>query len=143
MKQVILNLLQLWNVAYEIIYNTEVLKSKLCDCNDACISVRGDIIVIAGPATQVAFTNCAPFTKCITKIDGTTVDNAEDLDLIVSMYNLIEYSSSYSETTGSLWFYSKDKGTNFDADIGNNNNFKSFEYKAKLLGNTVAHPAPN
>ena len=143
MKQVILNLLQLWNVAYEIIYNTEVLKSKLCDCNDACISVRGDIIVIAGPATQVAFTNCAPFTKCITKIDGTTVDNAEDLDLIVSMYNLIEYSSSYSETTESLWFYSKDKGTNFDADIDNNNNFKSFEYKAKLLGNTVAHPAPN
>ena len=143
MKQVILNLLQLWNVAYEIIYNTEVLKSKLCDCNDACISVRGDIIVIAGPVTQVAFTNCAPFTKCITKIDGTTVDNAEDLDLIVSMYNLIEYSSSYSETTESLWFYSKDKGTNFDADIDNSNNFKSFEYKAKLLGNTVAHPAPN
>ena len=115
MKQVILTLLQLWNVindqsyanydvANEIICNTEVLKSKLRDCNDVCISVRGDMIVIAGPAAQVAFTNCAPFTKCITKIDGTTVDNAEDLDLIMSMYNLIEYSSSYSETTGSLWF---------------------------------------
>ena len=57
------------------------------------------------------------------------------------MYNLIEYSSNYSETTGSLWFYSKDEVTNFNADITNNNNFKSFEYKAKLLGNTVAQPA--
>ena len=52
------------------------------------------------------------------------------------MYNLIEYSSNYSETTGSLWFYSKDEATNFDDDIANNNNFKSFEYNAKLLGNT-------
>ena len=55
------------------------------------------------------------------------------------MYNLIGYSSNYSETTGSLWFYSKDETTNFNADIANDNNFKSFEYKAKLLGNTVAN----
>ena len=54
------------------------------------------------------------------------------------MYNLIEYSSNYSETTESLWFYSKDEATNFNADIANNNNFKSFEYKAKSLGNTEA-----
>ena len=54
------------------------------------------------------------------------------------MYNLIEYSSNYSETTGSLWFYSKDEATDFNADIVNDNNFKSFKYKAKLLGNTVA-----
>ena len=58
------------------------------------------------------------------------------------MYNLTEYSSNYSETTGSLWFYSKGEATDFNADIANNN-FKSFEYKAKLLGNTVAQPAPN
>ena len=51
------------------------------------------------------------------------------------MYNLIEYSSNYYETTGSLWFYSKDEAANFDADIvDNNNNFESFNYKAKLLG---------
>ena len=54
------------------------------------------------------------------------------------MYNLIEYSWNYSVTTGSLWFYSKDKATNFNADIVNDNYFKSFEYKAKLLGNTAA-----
>ena len=56
------------------------------------------------------------------------------------MYNLIEYSSNYSETTESLSFYSKDEATNFNADIANNN-FKSFKYKAKLLGNTVAQLA--
>ena len=59
------------------------------------------------------------------------------------MYNLIEYSSNHSETTGSLWIYSKDEATNFNAYIANDNNFKSFEYKAKLLGNTVAQPNPN
>ena len=58
-------------------------------------------------------------------------------------YNLIEHSSNYSETTGSLWFYSKDEATNFNADIANNDSFKSFRYKAKLLGNTAAQPAPN
>ena len=67
----------------------------------------------------------------MTKIDGTTIDDAEDLDLI--MYSLIEYSSNYSDT-GSLWFYSKDEAISFDADIANDkNNFKSFNYNAKLL----------
>ena len=59
------------------------------------------------------------------------------------MYNLIEYSSNYSETTGRLRFYSKDQATNFNNDIENSNDFKSFKYKAKLLGNTVARPTPN
>ena len=58
------------------------------------------------------------------------------------MYNLIENSSNYSETTGSLWFYSNDEATNFNADIANDDNFKSFEYKAKLLGNLVAKATP-
>ena len=91
--------------------------------------------------TQVSFKNCAPFTKCVTKIDGATTDDAEDLDLVMPIYNLIEYSSNYSETTGSLWFYSKVEATNFNADNENTNNFKSFKYKAKLLGNTVADGA--
>ena len=51
------------------------------------------------------------------------------------MYNLTEHSSNYSEITGSLWFYSKDEATNFNADLADNVNFKSFKYKAKLLGN--------
>ena len=59
------------------------------------------------------------------------------------MYNPVEYSSNYSEATGSLCVYSKDEATNFNANIANDDNFKSFKYKAKLLGNTAAHLAPN
>ena len=59
------------------------------------------------------------------------------------MYNLIEYSSNYSKATGSLLFYSKDEATHYNTDITKTNNFKSFKYKAKLLGKTVAQPAPN
>ena len=77
-----------------------------------------------------------------TKIDERTMDDAKDLDLVMLIYNLIECSSNYSETTGSLWFYSKDEATNFNADIANNiNNFKSFEYKAKLSENIEANGA--
>ena len=77
------------------------------------------------------------------KIDGTTIDDDDDLDLVMPKYNLIEYSSNYSETKGSLWFHSKVKTTNFNADIANTNNFKFFKYNAKLLGGTVAQSAPN
>ena len=92
---------------------------------------------------QVAFKNFPPFTKCITRTDGTTADDAEDLDLVMPMYDLLEYSSNYSDTTGSVWFNYKDEASNFNNDIVNNNNFKSFKYKVKLLGNTVAQLAPN
>ena len=81
--------------------------------------------------TALAIKNCGPYIKCITKIDGTTIDDAEDLDLVISMYNLLEYSSNYSTTTGGVLFYSKEEGTNF--------NFKSFKYKSKLLENTEAN----
>ena len=90
----------------------------------------------------MVFKNCAPFTKRITKIDGTTIDDDEDLNLVMLMCNLIEYSSNYSETTGSFCFYSKDKATNFNADIDNINHLKSFKYKAKLLRNAKAQSAP-
>ena len=69
--------------------------------------------------------------------------NAKDLDLVMPMYNLIEYSSNYSETAGSSWFYSNDRATYFNADIANNDNFKSFKYNVELWGNTAAQPAPN
>ena len=103
--------------------------------------VRGDIAIIAAPATQRAFKNCAPFTNCITKIDGTTIYDAEDLDLVMPIYNLIEYSSNYSETTGNLWFCLKDEATKLNLDIVNTNDFKSFKYKTKLLGSTEADNA--
>ena len=74
------------------------------------ILVKGDI-TIAGRnlAIEVAFKNCAPFTKCITKVDETTIDDAENLDLVMPVYNLVEYSSNYSETTERLWFILKMK----------------------------------
>ena len=85
------------------ISKTEVLKSNLCDYNDAYILVSGDIITTANNhATSIAFKNCAPFTKCITKIDRATTDDAEAIDLVMPMYNLVEYSSNHSDTTGSL-----------------------------------------
>ena len=74
-------------------------------------------------------------------MNETTIDDTENLDLLMLMYNLIEYSSNYSETTGSLLLYSKDEAANFNADIANTDNFKSFKYKAKLLGNTAAQSA--
>ena len=89
----------------EIIYNTEVLKSTLYNYNDAYIIARGNITIAGNIATRVAFKNFAPFTKCIVKIDGTTIVDAKEL------YILLEYSSNYSDTTGSLWFYSRDEPT--------------------------------
>ena len=59
----------------------------------------------------------------------------------MQIYNLIEYSSNYSETTGCLWFYLKNEGTSFSKDIANDNNFKSFKYKTKLLENTITDNA--
>ena len=59
----------------------------------------------------------------------------------MQIHNLIEYSSNYSETTGCLWFYLKNEGTSFNTDIANDNNFKSFKYKTKLLENTITDNA--
>ena len=133
MKQVILNLWQENRVFSidnsEANYDLEALKSSLCEYNDSYILVRGDITVTAASETQIAFRNCSPFTKCIKKIDGTAIDDAEDLDLVMSVYNIIEYSSKWSQTTGSLWFYSKDEATNFNVDIARDNNFKSLNVR--------------
>ena len=69
-----------------MIYNKEVLKSNLFDYNDACMLVRDDIITAAhNHAASEALKNCAPFTKCIIKIDGTTIDDAEELELVMPM----------------------------------------------------------
>ena len=100
-----------YNATNEITYNAEVLKSSLCDYEDAYILLRVDIYVTAAPETQVAFKNCAPMTKCIPKIEET-IDDAEHLDVVMPMYRLIEYCSNYSETTKNLWVYSKDEATN-------------------------------
>ena len=122
-----------YDLGNKIIYNAEVLKSNLYDYANAYILVRGDITVTAAPATQIAFKNCAGFTIFMTEIDGTTIDDAENLDLVMLLYNVLEYSSNYSETTRNLWLYSKDKATNFNNNIANTNNFKFFKCKAKNM----------
>ena len=93
-----------YDAGNKIIYKIEALKSNLSGFNDAYILLRGDITIMGHPVIQVAFKNCAPSTKQIIKIDGT-LDYAEDLDLLMPKYNLIERSSKYSEKTKSLWFY--------------------------------------
>ena len=79
-----------YDIGNKIIYNTEVLKSNLCDYNDAYILAKGDIAITGHQAAEVAFKNFLPFTKDITKINETTIDNADDSNLVMPMYNLIE-----------------------------------------------------
>ena len=121
----------------KIIYDTEVLKSNFCHYNNAYILVRGNITIVGDNGAEAAF------IECITKIDETTIDDDEDLHLVMQMYNLLKYRSNYTDTTGKWWFYSTDETTNFNADIRNTVALKSFVYKTKLVGETEAQPAPN
>ena len=96
----------------QIKFKKSMLRSDLCDFSDAYIVVKGTITVVepenAKRNKAVAFKNNAPFINCISKINGVQIDNAEDLDVVMPMYNLIEYSKSYRKTTGSLWNYYRD-----------------------------------
>ena len=79
-------------------FETKIIKSNLCDYSDTYILVTGDITATDGNANaKVAFKNCAPFTKCVTHINDEHVDSANNLDIIMHMYNLIEYSDNYSD----------------------------------------------
>ena len=78
----------------------------------------------------VIFKNCTPFTKCISRINNTDKDNAHDIDIVMPMYNLIEYSDNYSKTSRSLWqYYNDDPNDNLA-------NSKSFKSKVKITGKT-------
>ena len=90
-------------------FETRVIKSNLCDYSDAYILLTGNIIATGGDAnTRVAFKNCARFPKCITHINDEHVDNANNLDIIMPMCNLIDYSDNYSDTSVSLWQFKRD-----------------------------------
>ena len=83
---------------------TKVIKPNLCDYSDAYIIVTGGINVADVAAkTNVAFKNCALFTRCVTHINNEHVETAENLDIITPMHNLIEYSDSYADSFGSLY----------------------------------------
>ena len=92
---------------------TSILKSDLCDFSDAFIVFKGTITVAdtndANYDKKLAFKNYAPFISCISKINNTLIDYAEDLDIVMSMYNLLGYSKNYRKTTGSLRNYYRDE----------------------------------
>ena len=125
-----------------------MLKSSLCDYSDACILVKGTITVNNTAANadanntnkKVIFKNYAPFTNCISEINYTQVDNAKDIDIIMNLYNLLEYSDAYDRTSASLWQYCKDipavDNNNAILNFAENNLTDSFNFKVKLTGHT-------
>ena len=126
-----------------------MLKSSLCDYSDAYILVKRTIIVINTAAEgaaannrnkRVIFKNCATFTNCMCEINNTQIDNTKDIDIVMPMYNLIEYSDNYAKTTGSLWQYCKNipaLNTNDQIIIFAEGNLTdSFNFKVKITGRT-------
>ena len=126
-----------------------MLKSSLCDYSDAYILVKGTTSVTNTAADDAAsnttnqkviFKNCAPFTNCISEINNTQIDNAKDIDIVMPMYNLIEYSDNYAKTAGSLWQYCKDipvrNDNNIIEDFTGGNTTDLFNSKAKITGQT-------
>ena len=125
---------------------TKSIEPSLCDYSDSYILFRGDIAVKKRnnndtndiditQATQVVFKNCGPFKDCRTEINDTFADYSNFINITISMYNLIEYSDNYSDTSRSLWNFKTDEIIN-NADVTNDNNVPSFKYKANLIGNT-------
>ena len=107
---------QSYSANSDVRFKTTMVRSNLCDYADAYMLVKGTITITGGPnnATDenkriderdkgVMFKNCAPFTKCISRINGTDIDNAQDIDIVMPMHNLIEYRDNYSKTSGRLW----------------------------------------
>ena len=81
----------------------------------------------------ISFRSNAPFISCVSKINGVLIDNAEDLDVVMPVYNLIEYRQNYSKTSESLWNYYKDDPTNGN-EINHYLKSKSFDYKSSVIG---------
>ena len=125
----------------DIRFKTTMLRSNLCDYADSYILVKGTITITgegdnaaaeqAGERDKgVTFKNCAPFTKCISRINNTDIDNAHDIDIVMPIYNLIEYSDNYLKTSGSLWqYYNDDPNDNLAIS-------ESFKSKVKMTGKT-------
>ena len=137
-------------------YETKVLKPNLCDYANAYILVTGSIRTVGGNVdTKVTLKNCAPFRKCILHINDEYVEKADILDVVMPMYNLIEYSDNYQDSSASLNQFKRDEPPNDNNTFGNaavgtfNSDF--FKYKFNLTGtrvaegtnltNTVAHAA--
>ena len=124
-----------YNVNKEIRIKAPMLRSDFCDLSDAYIVVKG-IIAVTNPDNAkrnkaVAFKNNAPVINCFSKINGVQIDNEEDLDVVIPMYNLLEYRKNYRKTARSLWMYYRDEPSN-----PLSSNSKSFKCKTSITGNT-------
>ena len=127
----------------QIRFKTSMLRSDLCDYSDAYIVVKGSITVTKPNSVlynkKLDFKNNAPFTSCISKIKNTLIDNAEDLDIVMPMYNLLEFIKNYIKTTWSFQIYYRDEANNGLGGKNNNVNYsvkdsKSFDYKTSITG---------
>ena len=138
-----------YNENKSIRFKTPMLRSNLCDYSDAYILVEGTITVTAATGANnirekrnkpLILKNNAPFVSCITRINGELIEDADDLDIVMPMYNLLEYSKNYRKTIGSLYNYYRDELSNDDDDDNFHNievvNSNSFGYKNKIIGNT-------
>ena len=132
---------------------TQSIESSFCGYSDAYVLVTGNITVTRrndantedialNAATKLVFRNCAPFKDCRTEIKDTLVDYVNFINIAMPMYNLIEYSDNYSDTSGSLWDFKRDKIDN-NADVTNDENAPSFKYKASITGNTENNGTKN
>ena len=115
-----------YNTSKQIRFKTSMLRSDLCDYSDAYVLVKGKITV-ANPNNnaydkKLAFKNNAPFISCILKINGELIENAEDLDIVMPMYNLLYYSENYRKTSGSLFNYYRDEPNSGKAKINDDDN---------------------
>ena len=133
-----------YSVNKNITSKTPMLRSDLCDYIDAFIVVKGTMNLLAVPANEsdkavkVMFKNNAPFRLCISKTNNILVDNAEDLDIVLPMYNLLEYSRNNSMSSGSLWNCCRGQiNVDFNESASNGNSFK---YKAKIVEETPERP---
>ena len=127
-----------------------MLRSDLRDYSDAYIVVKGIVTVSTDERDrdemnrQVILKNNAPFISCISKINGVLVENTEDLDNVILMYNLLEYNKSYSKASGSLSNYYREELTDEKNDNNGPNknviNSESFKYKSSITGSTYNVP---
>ena len=120
-------------------YDTRVLKPNLCDYAEAYILVDGTIRATnAINATRLALKNCAPFSNYNLEINDEHIDTAENLDIVMTMYNLIKYSNNYQDSSPTLYQYKRDEPPENDTVAGlTANNSDSLKYKIKLLGNVT------
>ena len=118
-------------------FNTEIVKPFLCDYSDTYILVTGDIkVAAANNDKRVAIKNCHPLTRAFLELNGEQVDTAGNLDLTMSIYNTLEYSDNYADTTGSVYQYKRpeqSKGNNNALANLTLNGSSSFKYQSGLI----------